>query len=145
MVLLALPPADHLLIERDRGQFVPSRRRRMMANVRAEGLLKIPVEPSPELRPPALQLKREWSPCPEFSSDPRHPRELSKGLFATTFRSSSPLTPARQKTELLVELVNAGLATATIDRMVVGGRRVKVIRMRITAAGRRALAKLRWP
>jgi hypothetical protein len=45
------------------------------------------------------------------------------------------------KTELLVELVNA----ATIDRMVVGGRRVKVIRMRITAAGRRALAKLRWP
>ena len=28
------------------------------------------------------------------------------------------------KTELLVELVNAGLATATIDRMVVGGRRV---------------------
>jgi len=49
MVLLALPPADHLLIERDRGQFVPSRRRRMMANVRAERLLKIPAEPSPEL------------------------------------------------------------------------------------------------
>src|SRR5215813_12344726 len=52
MVLLALPPADHLLIERERGQFVPSRRRRMMANVRAEGLLKIPAEPSPELRIP---------------------------------------------------------------------------------------------
>src|SRR5262249_54958569 len=52
MVLLALPPADHLLIERDRGQFAPSRRRRMMANVRAEGLLKIPAEPSPELRIP---------------------------------------------------------------------------------------------
>src|SRR5215831_10320011 len=29
MVLLALPPADHLLIERDRGQFVPSRRAKM--------------------------------------------------------------------------------------------------------------------
>src|SRR5260221_8152152 len=52
MVLLALPPADHLLIERDRGQFVPSRRRRMMANVRVERLLKIPAEPSPELRIP---------------------------------------------------------------------------------------------
>src|SRR5215813_2907166 len=52
MVLLALPPADHLLIERDRGQFAPSRRRRMMANVRAERLLKIPAEPSPELRIP---------------------------------------------------------------------------------------------
>jgi hypothetical protein len=51
--LLALPPADHLLIERrDRGQFVLSRRRRMMANVRAECLLKIPAEPSPELRIP---------------------------------------------------------------------------------------------
>jgi hypothetical protein len=34
------------------GQFVPSRRRRMMANVRAERLLKIPAEPSPELRIP---------------------------------------------------------------------------------------------
>jgi hypothetical protein len=42
MVLLALPRADHLLIERDRGQFAPSRRRRMMANVRAE-------QPSAEL------------------------------------------------------------------------------------------------
>ena len=52
MVLLALPPADHLLNERDRGQFVPSRRRRMMANLRAERLLKIPAEPSPELRIP---------------------------------------------------------------------------------------------
>ena len=31
---------------------MPSRRRRMMANVRAERLLKIPAEPSPELRIP---------------------------------------------------------------------------------------------
>jgi hypothetical protein len=79
MVLLALPPPDHLLIERDRGQFVPSRRRRVMANVRAERLLKIPAEPSPELRIPALQLKHEWSPWPQFGSDPGNPRELSKG------------------------------------------------------------------
>jgi len=43
MVLMALPPADHLLIERARGQFVASRRRRMMANARAERLLKIPA------------------------------------------------------------------------------------------------------
>jgi hypothetical protein len=64
MVLLALPPAD-----------MPSRRRRMMANVRAR-LLKIPAEPGPELRIPALQLKREWSPGPEFGSDHGNPREL---------------------------------------------------------------------
>jgi hypothetical protein len=49
------------------------------------------------------------------------------------------------KTEVLVELVNAELATSTIERMVIGGRGVKVVRMRITAAGRRALSKLRWP
>jgi hypothetical protein len=49
------------------------------------------------------------------------------------------------KTELLVELVNAGLATASIERKVAGGRRIEVTRMRITAAGRRALTKLRWP
>ena len=52
MVLLALPPADHLLIERDRGQFRAFSRRRVMANVRAERLLNIPAEPSPELRIP---------------------------------------------------------------------------------------------
>jgi hypothetical protein len=69
-------PADHLLIERDRGQFVPSRRRRMMANVRVERLLKIPAESSPELLIPARQLKREWSPWPAFGSDPGNPREL---------------------------------------------------------------------
>jgi len=79
MVLLALPPADHLLIERDRGQFVPSRRRRVMANVRAERLLKTPAEPSPELRIPALQLKREWSPWPQFGLIPANPCDLSKG------------------------------------------------------------------
>src|SRR6266404_8425935 len=52
-MLLALPPPDHLLIERDRGQFVPSRRRRVMPNVRAERLLKTPAEPSPELLIPS--------------------------------------------------------------------------------------------
>jgi hypothetical protein len=79
MVLLALPPADHLLIERDRGQVVPSRRRRMMANARAQRLLKIPANPAPSCLSPALQLKREWSPWPEFGSDPGNPRDPSKG------------------------------------------------------------------
>jgi hypothetical protein len=49
------------------------------------------------------------------------------------------------KTGLLVELVNAGFATASIEHMVAGGRRIEVTRLRITAAGRRALAKIRWP
>jgi hypothetical protein len=59
-----LPPADHLLIERDRGQFV-----RYSDAARWLRTLRIP----------ALQLKREWSPWPQFGSDPGNPRELSKG------------------------------------------------------------------
>jgi hypothetical protein len=49
------------------------------------------------------------------------------------------------KIKFLVDLVDAGLATASIERMVAGGRRVEVTRMRITGAGRRALTTLRWP
>jgi len=49
------------------------------------------------------------------------------------------------KTEFLAALVDAGLATASIERKVAGGRRIEVTRMRITGAGRRALTKLRWP
>jgi hypothetical protein len=67
MVLLALPPADHLLNERDRGQFVPSRRRRVMANVRAERLLKIPAEPSPELR--IRRVGEDVAPSPPTDPD----------------------------------------------------------------------------
>jgi len=49
------------------------------------------------------------------------------------------------KTEFLAALVDAGLATASIERMVAGGRRIEVTRMRITGAGRQALTRLRWP
>jgi hypothetical protein len=41
--------------------------------------------------------------------------------------------------ELLVDLCIAELAIATPERMVVGGRTVEVVRMKITEAGRRAL------
>jgi hypothetical protein len=45
------------------------------------------------------------------------------------------------RTKLLVDLVNAGLATASIERMIAGGRTVEVARMRITEAGRQALVE----
>ncbi len=41
--------------------------------------------------------------------------------------------------EQLVALVRAGLATASAERMVAGGKAIEVARMRITEAGRRAL------
>jgi hypothetical protein len=42
--------------------------------------------------------------------------------------------------EQTVELVRAGLATTTAERMVAGGKTIEVARVRITEAGRRALA-----
>ena len=48
-------------------------------------------------------------------------------------------------TDFLVDLIRAGLATAQTERAVVSRRSMQVTRMRITDAGRRALAELRWP
>jgi DNA-binding protein len=40
----------------------------------------------------------------------------------------------------MVEIINAGLATATAERVVAGKREMEIARVRITAAGRKALA-----
>jgi hypothetical protein len=45
--------------------------------------------------------------------------------------------------EQMVELVNAGLVTATAERVVAGGRPIEVARVRITEEGRRALGVAR--
>lgn len=42
-------------------------------------------------------------------------------------------------TEQMVEIVRAGLATATPERVVAGSRKMEVATVRITEAGRRAL------
>jgi hypothetical protein len=44
--------------------------------------------------------------------------------------------------DMVVELVKAGLATTKRERMVAGGRETDVVRVRITEAGRQALAKM---
>jgi hypothetical protein len=41
----------------------------------------------------------------------------------------------------MVELVRAGLATATGERLIAGHRSMEVARVKITAAGRRLLAE----
>jgi len=41
----------------------------------------------------------------------------------------------------MVELVRTGLATATTERVVAGGRAMEVRRVRITTKGRQALAE----
>jgi len=44
--------------------------------------------------------------------------------------------------DMLLDLLKAGLATTKRERMVAGGRQTDVARVRITEAGRRALAKM---
>ena len=44
-------------------------------------------------------------------------------------------------TRQVVELVRAGLATANAERVVAGGLKLEVARVRITAAGRRVLVE----
>jgi hypothetical protein len=44
--------------------------------------------------------------------------------------------------DMLVELVKAGLATTKRERMIAGGRQIDVARVRITEAGRQALARM---
>jgi hypothetical protein len=43
--------------------------------------------------------------------------------------------------EQMVELVRAGLASATAERVVAGGKAMEIARVRITEAGRQVLAK----
>jgi hypothetical protein len=45
--------------------------------------------------------------------------------------------------EMMVEMINAGLATATAERVVAGSRKIEVARVKITDAGRRVLAGAR--
>jgi hypothetical protein len=94
MALLALPPAAHLLIERrDRGQFVPSRRRRIMANVRAEYLPKIPAEPSPELRIPNAAAQTRMVSVAKIRLDSRKSVRSFKGIICvdiSEFESHMP-------------------------------------------------------
>jgi hypothetical protein len=44
------------------------------------------------------------------------------------------------KTDMMVEIINGGLASVTTEGVVAAGRRIEVARVRITEAGRRALA-----
>jgi hypothetical protein len=89
-----LPPADHLLIERrDRGQFVPSRPRRTMANVRAERLLKIPAEPSPELRIPGAPAQTRMVSVAEIRRGSGKSTRAFKGIICddiSEFESHMP-------------------------------------------------------
>jgi hypothetical protein len=48
-------------------------------------------------------------------------------------------------TKQLVELVRAGLASATAGHVVAGRQKIEIARVGITEAGRETLSQLRWP
>src|SRR5262249_32114055 len=60
---------------------VPSRRRRMMANARAERLLKIPAEPSPELRIPGAAAQTRVVSMAGIRLDSRKSVRAFKGII----------------------------------------------------------------
>ena len=65
-------------------------------------------------------------------------------MLALTDSALAPLClrhGPRPDRQAVVELVRAGLAMATVERMVAGGKSIEVARVRITEAGRQALAK----
>jgi hypothetical protein len=77
-------------------------------------------------------------------SPPATPRRALELLAAS--RDGVPeaiLLAHRFSIELLVKLVDAGLATASAERMLAGRHPMEVTRVRITDAGRRALAEAR--
>ena len=68
-------------------------------------------------------------------------RRLLELLAASDDGSTEALLLAHGFTlEVIVRSVRAGLATATAEPILAGGRAVEVSRVRITEAGRRALA-----
>jgi hypothetical protein len=50
---------------------------------------------------------------------------------------------ARFKPEMVVEMIRDGLATASAERMIAGGKSIEIARMKITDAGRRTLVNQR--
>ena len=69
-------------------------------------------------------------------------RRLLELLVASDEGATDALLLAhRLKLDILISVVSAGLATATPERVLADGKPVEVTRVRITEAGRQALAQ----
>jgi hypothetical protein len=86
----------HRLLERDRGQLLPARRRRTMANVRAERLLKIPAE----LAPSCAAAQTRIVSAARIRLDPRKIVRPFKGIICddiSEFEPSHARSTSRQR------------------------------------------------
>jgi hypothetical protein len=93
-VLPALAPADRLPIEEEiAADSCLARRPRTMANVRAKCLLKIPAEPSPELRMPGAAAQTRMVSVGEIRRGSGKSARRFKGIICdaiSEFESSHP-------------------------------------------------------
>src|SRR5215472_9233188 len=121
------------------------------------GRASVPLEPTPMPMPACLAaarfralarladlVSRAYIQCmAEMAEDPRRSAERRRAL---ELLAASPdgctaaiLLAHGFKSDRLVELINAGLASVTTERVIAGDRAIQVTRVRITDAGRQAL------
>src|SRR5262245_57052006 len=111
---------------------------------RLSGVPKIPRRALPSLARLADLVSRAYIQCmAEMAEDPRRSAERRRAL---ELLAASPdgctaaiLLAHGFKSDRLVELINAGLASVTTERVIAGDRAMEVTRVRITDAGRQAL------
>ena len=80
-----------------------------------------------------------------MAEDPRRSAERRRALellaASSDGRTAAILLAHDFKSDRLVELINAGLASVTTERVIAGDRAMEITRVRITDAGRQALKR----
>src|SRR5215831_12522274 len=102
----------------------------------------------PSLARLAYLVSRAYIQCmAEMAEDPRRSAERRRAL---ELLAASPdgctaaiLLAHGFKSDRLVELINAGLASVTTERIVASSKTMEIARVRITEAGRRVMAGMR--
>src|SRR5215472_4362765 len=115
---------------------------------RLSGVPKIPRRALPSLARLADLVSRAYIQCmAEMAEDPRRSAERRRAL---ELLAASPdgctaaiLLAHGFKSDRLVELINAGLASVTTERIVASSKTMEIARVRITEAGRRVMAGMR--
>ena len=75
----------------------------------------------------------------EMAEDPRRSAERRRLAASPDGCTAAILLAHGFKSYRLVELINAGLASVTTERVIAGDRAIQVTRVQITDAGRQAL------
>jgi hypothetical protein len=90
---------------------------------------------------PTPRRRSKRPPKPAVSGRPETARRRALELLAASPDGCSEAMMIAHgiSIEMMVEMINAGLATATAERVVAGSRKIEVATVKITDAGRRAL------